>query len=159
MGSQGFQAYDLFRTVGREFELVTAVLRLICGGVLDEFPRLNIIMSHFGGGITSLVGRIRDYQDKEFWGTSDNARHGMKARRDFDYYLQHNMVFDTAGFCGAIGAVKGALIEIPASRIVFAADRGKHRRVAEFAFRRVAVDETVLQLWDVRRHVPHEQRF
>ena len=33
-----------------------------------------------------------------------------------------NVVFDTAGFCGAIGAVKGALIEIPVSRIVFATD-------------------------------------
>ena len=32
------------------------------------------------------------------------------------------MVFDTAGFCGAMGAVKGALIEIPVSRIVFATD-------------------------------------
>ena len=31
-------------------------------------------------------------------------------------------MFDTAGFCGAIGAVKSALIEIPASRIVFATD-------------------------------------
>ncbi|HLY67681.1 MAG TPA: amidohydrolase family protein, partial [Chloroflexota bacterium] len=60
LGTQGFQAYDLFRTVGREFELVTAVMRLVCGGVLDEFPRLNLVMSHFGGGITSLVGRIRD---------------------------------------------------------------------------------------------------
>ena len=31
-------------------------------------------------------------------------------------------MFDTAGFCGALGAVKSALIEIPASRIVFATD-------------------------------------
>jgi predicted TIM-barrel fold metal-dependent hydrolase len=46
----------------------------------------------------------------------------MKAAKDFDYYLQNNMVFDTAGFCGALGAVKGALIEIPVSRIVFATD-------------------------------------
>ena len=70
----------------------------------------------------ALLGRIRSYQDKDFWGTSDNARHGMKPKRDFDYYLRNNMVFDTAGFCGALGAVKGALIEIPASRIVFATD-------------------------------------
>ena len=47
LGPQGFRAYDLFRAVGREFELVTAVMRLVCGGVLDEFPRLTIVMSHF----------------------------------------------------------------------------------------------------------------
>ena len=52
----------------------------------------------------------------------DNVRHGMKPKRDFDHYLRHNMVFDTAGFCGAMGAVRGALIEIPVSRIVFATD-------------------------------------
>jgi predicted TIM-barrel fold metal-dependent hydrolase len=79
-------------------------------------------MSHLGGGLAALLGRIRSYQDKEFWGTADNARHGRKPERDFDYYLQHNMLFDTAGFCGAMGAVRGALIEIPASRIVFATD-------------------------------------
>ena len=32
------------------------------------------------------------------------------------------MLFDTAGFCGVLGAVKAALIEIPSSRIVFATD-------------------------------------
>jgi predicted TIM-barrel fold metal-dependent hydrolase len=46
----------------------------------------------------------------------------MKPKKDFDYYLQNNLLFDTAGFCGAMGAVKGALIEIPPSRIVFATD-------------------------------------
>jgi predicted TIM-barrel fold metal-dependent hydrolase len=31
-------------------------------------------------------------------------------------------VFETAGFCGAMGAERGALIEIPVARIVFATD-------------------------------------
>jgi len=121
LGSQGFQAYDLFRTVGREFELVTAVMRLVCGGVLDEFPKLNIIMSHFGGGITSLVGRIRDYQDKEFWGLADDPIHGKKPKHDFDSYLSR-LYFDTGGHFGEITAVKAALLNIPASNILFGTD-------------------------------------
>jgi predicted TIM-barrel fold metal-dependent hydrolase len=32
------------------------------------------------------------------------------------------MVFDTGGFCGAIGCVQTALVEIPAERLVFATD-------------------------------------
>jgi hypothetical protein len=32
------------------------------------------------------------------------------------------MVFDTAGFAGAISSVKTALVEIPCDRIVFATD-------------------------------------
>ena len=117
-----FDGYDTARSVGREFSLVMATIRLINSGVFDRHPSLTVHMSHLGGGLSALLGRIRSYQDKDFWGTLDNARHGKKAAKDFDYYLQHNMVFDTAGFCGAIGAVKGALIEIPASRIVFATD-------------------------------------
>jgi len=117
-----FDGYDMARSVGREFSLVMATIRLINSGVFDRHPGLTVHMSHLGGGISALLGRVRSYQDKDFWGTRDSARHGRKAEKDFDYYLRNNMVFDTAGFCGAIGAVKGALIEIPASRIVFATD-------------------------------------
>src|SRR3954469_22066273 len=120
--SQQFDGYDTARSVGREFSLVMATIRLINAGVFDRPPNLTIHMSHRGGGLSALLGRIRSYQDKDFWGTLGNPRHGMKPKKDFDYYLQNNMVFDTAGFCGAMGAVKGALIEIPASRIVFATD-------------------------------------
>jgi predicted TIM-barrel fold metal-dependent hydrolase len=117
-----FDGYDTARSVGREFSLVMATIRLINSGVFDRHPNLTVHMSHLGGGLSALLGRIRSYQDKDFWGTSDNARHGMKPKQEFDYYLRNNMVFDTAGFCGVMGAVKGALIEIPASRIVFATD-------------------------------------
>jgi predicted TIM-barrel fold metal-dependent hydrolase len=117
-----FDGYDMARSVGREFSLVMATIRLINSGVFDRHPTLRVHMSHLGGGLSALLGRIRSYQDKEFWGTRDNARHGMKAANSFDYYLHNNMVFDTAGFCGAMGAIKSALIEIPVSRIVFATD-------------------------------------
>ncbi|HEY1361754.1 MAG TPA: amidohydrolase family protein [Xanthobacteraceae bacterium] len=117
-----FDGYDTARSVGREFSLVMATIRLINSGVFDRHPDLTVHMSHLGGGLAALLGRIRSYQDKDFWGTRDNERHGRKARNDFDHYLRNNMVLDTAGFCGAIGAVRAALIEIPASRIVFATD-------------------------------------
>jgi predicted TIM-barrel fold metal-dependent hydrolase len=119
---QQFDGYDTARSVGREFSLIMATIRLINSGVFDRHPELTVHMAHLGGGIASMLGRIRSYQDKDFWGTAGNPRHGMKPAKDFDYYLAHNMVFDSAGFCGAIGAVKTALVEIPASRIVFATD-------------------------------------
>ena len=120
--SKQFDGYDTARSVGREFSLIMATIRLINSGVFDRHPGLVVQMAHLSGGIASMLGRIRAYQDKEFWGTAGNARHGVNPQRDFDYYLRHNMVFDTAGFCGAIGAVKAALLEIPADRIVFATD-------------------------------------
>jgi predicted TIM-barrel fold metal-dependent hydrolase len=88
-------------------------------------------MAHLSGGIASMLGRIRSYQDKDFWGTRDNARHGMKAAKEFDHYIRTNLMFDTAGFAGAISSVKTALVEIPASRIVFATDYPQEIRQRE----------------------------
>jgi predicted TIM-barrel fold metal-dependent hydrolase len=129
--SQQFDGYDTARSVGREFSLIMATIRLINSGVFDRHPDLIVHMAHLGGGIASMIGRIRSYQDKEFWGTAGNARHGRKAEKDFDHYIAHNIVFDTAGFCGAIGAVKAALVEIPAARIVFATDYPQEIRSRE----------------------------
>jgi predicted TIM-barrel fold metal-dependent hydrolase len=129
--SQQFNGYDTARSVGREFSLIMATIRLINSGVFDRHPALIVHMAHLSGGIATMLGRIRSYQDKEFWGTAGNPRHGAKAARDFDYYLRNNMVFDTAGFCGAIGAVKATLVEIPASRIVFATDYPQEIRARE----------------------------
>jgi predicted TIM-barrel fold metal-dependent hydrolase len=120
--SQQFDGYDTARSVGREFSLIMATIRLINSGVFDRHPALTVHMAHLGGGIASMMGRIRGYQDKEFWGIADHPRHGRKAKQEFDHYIRNNLVFDTAGFCCAIGAVKNALTELPASRIVFATD-------------------------------------
>lgn len=120
--SKQFDAYDLARSVGREFSLVMAVIRLINAQVFDRHPKLIVQMSHLGGGIAALLGRLRSYQDKEFWGTKGNEKHGIAPARDFDHYLTNNFIFDTGGFCGEIGSVKTALVEIPASRLVFGTD-------------------------------------
>ena len=108
-----------------------STIRLINSGVFDRHPNLTVHMAHLAGGIASMLGRIRSYQDKDFWGTKGNARHGAKAQKDFDHYLRHNMVFDTAGFAGAISSVKTALVEIPSTRIVFATDYPQEIRARE----------------------------
>jgi predicted TIM-barrel fold metal-dependent hydrolase len=129
--SQQFDGFDTARSVGREFSLIMATIRLINSGVFDRHPDLTVHMAHLSGGIASMLGRIRSYQDKDFWGTRDNARHGMKPKNDFDHYFRSNLVFDTAGFAGAISSVKTALVEIPASRIVFATDYPQEIRQRE----------------------------
>ena len=128
---QPFDAYDTARSVGREFSLIIATIRLINSGVLDRHPSLTIHMAHLGGGIASMLGRVRSYQDKEFWGTAGNPRHGALPEKDFDHYLRERIVFDTAGFCGAPGALRTALVELPADRIVFATDYPQEIRTRE----------------------------
>lgn len=129
--SKQFDVDDLARAVGREFSLVEATIRLINGGVFDRHPDLVVHMAHLAGGIAGVLGRIRSYQDKEFWGTTGNAKHGRLPRREFDHYLRERLVFDTAGFCGATSSVKTSLIELPVSRIVFASDYPQEIRKAD----------------------------
>ncbi|MDO8691343.1 MAG: amidohydrolase family protein [Dehalococcoidia bacterium] len=121
LGTELMQDFDLARSVGREFGLVMATIRLINGGVLDDFPGLRVQMSHLGGGMAALMGRIRSYQDKEFWGTAGDMRHGKLPRRPFDEYFEQ-IYFDTGGFCGNINAVRSALLEMKPSQILFGTD-------------------------------------
>lgn len=126
-----YDAFDMARSVGREFSLVTATIRLVNAGVFDRHPGLTVHMAHLGGGIAALMGRIRGYQDKAFWGTAASAKHGALPEREFGWYLRNRMVFDVAGFCGEVGAIRAALLEIPARRIVFATDYPQEIRDAD----------------------------
>jgi aminocarboxymuconate-semialdehyde decarboxylase len=120
LGVGAFDRYDLFRTVGREYELQLAVLRLVLGGVLDRHPRLVIVVAHLGGGISALWPRVRGYQDKAFWGTHEHAAHGGEGR-DVDAYLRR-LYFDTSGVFGAVSAVEVAAAHIPREQIVLGTD-------------------------------------
>ncbi|MCL6592555.1 MAG: amidohydrolase family protein [Alicyclobacillus sp.] len=121
LGLQGFDKFDLYRTVGREFDLVLATIRLICGGVLDDFPNLRVVISHLAGGISALLGRIRNYQDKEYWGLAHDPVHGKTAKQPFETYLR-KLFFDTGGHFGDSTAVASALLNIPPSQLLFGTD-------------------------------------
>lgn len=122
--------YDLGRSVGREFQLVLAVIRLINGGVLDEFPGLDFIISHLGGGISALMGRIEPYQDKVFWWTAEHPRHGKLPREPFRNYL-NKLYFDMGGCFGNINPVKCALVEIAPENLLLGTDYPQEMRGGE----------------------------
>ena len=128
--SGNYLDYDLGRSVGREFQLVLAVIRLINGGVLDEFPGLDFIISHLGGGISALMGRIEPYQDKVFWGIADHPRHGKLPKEPFRNYL-NRLYFDMGGCFGNINPVKCALVEIRPENLLFGTDYPQEIRRGE----------------------------
>jgi predicted TIM-barrel fold metal-dependent hydrolase len=122
-------ADDLGRMLGWEFSLMTAAVRLINSGVLDELPTLRIHFSHFAGGIGRYLGRIRGFQQRDKWGTAALARHGRRPRQAFDHYLDHRLFYDIAGWAGPDHAaqwgadwVKFGLEELAFSQLVFATD-------------------------------------
>jgi len=122
-------ADDLGRVLGWEFSLMTAAVRLINSGLLDELPTLNIQFSHFAGGIGRYLGRIRGFQERDKWGTAKIARHGRRPHHPFDYYLDRRLYYDIAGWAGPDRAaqlgghwVRFGLQELASSQLVFASD-------------------------------------
>jgi predicted TIM-barrel fold metal-dependent hydrolase len=122
-------ADDLGRMLGWEFSLMTAAVRLINSGLLDDLPTLRIQFSHFAGGIGRYRGRIRGFQAREQWGTAQLARHGRRPKQAFEYCLDQRLYYDIAGWAGPDRAaelgehwVRFGLQELPVSQLVFASD-------------------------------------
>ena len=78
-----------------------------------------------------MLGRIRKFQDRDFFGTAGHPVHGKLPERDLDYYLSERLVFDTAGVCGAMTSVSSSLAELKPARIVFGTDYPQEIRTKE----------------------------
>jgi aminocarboxymuconate-semialdehyde decarboxylase len=58
-GANRMQDYHLRNLVGNPTETALAGAKLLFGGVLERFPRLHIILSHGGGALPHIIGRLR----------------------------------------------------------------------------------------------------
>jgi predicted TIM-barrel fold metal-dependent hydrolase len=110
VGYSLFQDYDLARIIGREVDLQVAVTRVIAGRVMEEFPTLKFVFSHFGGGIAAVKERL----------AAKAGRFGT-LQRPFDESFDR-LYFDAAGFEGGPIALKCAVAGIRPDRLVFATD-------------------------------------
>jgi len=109
-GYSVFREYDLSRIIGREMDLQLQVSRVIAGRVMEEFPSLKLIFSHFGGGIAATKERLR----------AKAGRFGT-LKRPFDESFDR-LYFDMAGFEGGPVALRCAVQGIGLDRLVFATD-------------------------------------
>lgn len=116
LGHEHLADYDLARSVGREFGLTLAAMRIIKGGVLERFPSLQIVFAHLGGSIAGLLARIRSFEDKAFWGTGEEESGPTFAEQ------LAKLRFDCAGFAGGINPLKTALLELPPQQLLFGSD-------------------------------------
>ena len=104
--------------LGREFSLIMATIRLINSRRVGSLSEPDHPDGHLSGGIASVLGRIRKYQDKEFWGT----RRQSPARRPNPRHAISIGTCESASFSRHrrflrrhSGPVKIALMELPAS--------------------------------------------
>ena len=101
--------YQLSVILTREFDLGVAVTRLIAGGVLERYPELSFVISHFGGGLAGYKERIA------------RSSYRFKLPKSFGDYFDR-LYFDMAGFEGSPIALRCALEGIRPERMVFATD-------------------------------------
>jgi aminocarboxymuconate-semialdehyde decarboxylase len=57
-GDERLKDFDLINAVGRASDTITAMARLLYSGHLQRFPGMRLIISHGGGGLPYLLGRL-----------------------------------------------------------------------------------------------------
>jgi aminocarboxymuconate-semialdehyde decarboxylase len=58
VGEERLKRFYLTNLLGNPFETAIAAAHLIFGGVLDRFPRLQVVLPHAGGAFPSVAGRL-----------------------------------------------------------------------------------------------------
>ncbi|MBI2317406.1 MAG: amidohydrolase family protein [Betaproteobacteria bacterium] len=123
---KGFDAcaapYDLVRTIGREFDMALATIRLCAGGVLAEFPDLKVIVAHFGGGFSSIKERMDRYigfLGEKFW--QGKPLISAPYLDNYNRYFER-LYFNMAGREAGIQTIRCALTNISPARLLFATD-------------------------------------
>jgi predicted TIM-barrel fold metal-dependent hydrolase len=108
-GYELLKDYQLSVILTREFDLGVAVTRLIAGKVLERYPELSFVISHFGGGLAGYKERIA------------RSAYRFKLPKSFGDYFDR-LYFDMAGFEGSPIALRCAMEGIRPERMVFATD-------------------------------------
>ncbi len=125
----GGDKYDLYTTMSREYEIVKSFVEIIYG-VLPRFPKLKIVMAHFGGGLPALKGRLLAWhQPPGFPIPEEDRRHGRsideaKELGLFDDFekLTDSVLYDSAGYGGWLPVIEVAYKTLGADHICFGSD-------------------------------------
>lgn len=110
-----FRDYRLEGAVwGYGIETATHILRLIFGGVLDRFPKLQIVIGHMGEALPFWLWRL------DFMG-APGARAGRKNQLKPSEYFQRNITITTSGVEDPL-ALRYCIDKIGVDRIMWAID-------------------------------------
>jgi aminocarboxymuconate-semialdehyde decarboxylase len=93
IGHERLDRHYLTNLLGNPFESAIAAAHLIFGGVLDRFPKLEIVLPHAGGAFPWLVGRLN-----RGWEKRADLKHIAHAPND---YLRR-FYYDTIGYSDAV---------------------------------------------------------
>jgi len=80
-GDPNLKRFDLDIIVGFGAQEAIAVATLIFGGVLDRHPKLDVWISHGGGALPVMVGRLAQAAHKRPWATAEHKKDGAFEER------------------------------------------------------------------------------
>ena len=90
-------------------------LRLVFGGVFDDFPEAKLLLGHMGEGLPYALWRLDSR-----WGFHNH--HGIELRRGApSEYLRHNFYVTTSGVCSA-PPLQCALAALGREHVLFGTD-------------------------------------
>ena len=75
-GDRNLSRYDLATTIGYAAQETVAVATLIFGGVIDRHPKLDVWVSHGGGSIAFMAGRLGLASRKRPWASAELKQDG-----------------------------------------------------------------------------------
>lgn len=125
----GGEEFFMHSSVSREYEIIKAFVEVLLG-VLPEFPDLNFLFAHYGGGVPFLMGRIMSWYFPDDAGIPKEKIGVPHTIREFEDYglkkgfnkLLDRVYYDMAGTGGWMPAVKQALLTLKPERLCFASD-------------------------------------
>ncbi len=96
---------------GWHMETATHVIRMILGGVFDQFPRLQVIIGHMGEALPFMVQRFDRILNTDV----------TKLKRPVSAYLRENIWYTFSGF-NYTSTFLDLLLEVGVDRIMFSVD-------------------------------------
>jgi aminocarboxymuconate-semialdehyde decarboxylase len=117
VGSERFGLYGVHVLVGWPFETTLAVTRLIFEGVLERHPKLKLILSHGGGNLVFLRGRLDSAYNAEGWEANPYYRKNI-SRPPSDYLAR--LYYDTCAL--SVESNRFVVDTMGADRVMFGSD-------------------------------------
>lgn len=118
-------------------DTATHALRLIFGGVFDDFPDAKLLLGHMGEGLPYALWRLDSR-----WAFHNH--HGIElARGNPSQYLRHNVYVTTSGVCSA-APLTCALDALGTDHVLFGSDYPfEDMSVATAFLQQVPIDDAV----------------
>jgi len=111
LGEARLKKFYLTNLLGNPFEAAIAAAHLVFGGVLDRFPKLEVVLPHAGGAFPWVAGRLERGWEKR--AELRTAKHGPTA------YLRR-FHYDTIGYSDAV--LEGLVRLVGEDRVLMGSD-------------------------------------